>query len=78
MDLGKRLDLCSEISKEEKEDVIDILEDWIREGREDMLKNPKNISLLENISKIIEIKNDLENSNVNLRLSLEALLLNLS
>jgi DNA polymerase-3 subunit delta' len=78
MDLGKRLDLCSEISKEEREDVINMLENWIREGREDLLKNPRNISLLENISKIIEIKNDLENSNVNLRLSLEALLLNLS
>jgi len=78
MEPGKRLDICPEISKEEKEDVIEMLEKWVEESREAMLRNPKNTSAPKNISKIIEVKNDLENSNVNVRLSLESLVLNLS
>ena len=77
MSLGERFDLCLDISKEEKDDVINILENWVEEGRVEMLKNPKNPVHAENIKKIIEIKTDLENSNVNVRLSLEALVLSL-
>ena len=74
---GERLDLCAEISKEEKDAVLEILERWVEEGREEMLKNPGDVSYMKNIKRILEIKNDLENSNVNVRLSLEALLLSL-
>ena len=74
---GERLDLCAEISKEEKEAVLEILERWVEESREGMLKSPNDISYLKNIKRILEVKNDLENSNVNVRLSLEALLLSL-
>lgn len=77
MTLGERLDSCSDISKEEKEDVLDILETWAEEGRAEMLKNPKNTFLAKNVKRIIEIRDDLENSNVNVRLSLEALVLSL-
>lgn len=77
MSLGERLDSCADISKEEKEDVLDILETWVEEGRLEMLKNPKNSNTPKNIKRITEIKNDLENSNVNVRLSLEALVLSL-
>ena len=77
MSSGERFDLCLDISKEEKDDVINILENWVEEGRVEMLKNPKNPVHAENIKKIIEIKTDLENSNVNVRLSLEALVLSL-
>jgi DNA polymerase III subunit delta' len=77
MTLGERLDYCLDISKEEKEDVLDILESWVEEGRVEMLKDPKNLKLPQNIKRIIDIRNDLENSNVNVRLSLEALVLSL-
>ena len=78
MSMGERLDFASEISKEEKEDVVNILECWIEEGREMLLKDPKSVSKIKNIKKILEIKNDLENSNVNVRLSIEALVLSFS
>jgi len=78
MTLGERLDMCSEISKEEKEDVINILEEWVEEGREILLKDPKNSINAINLKRVMEIRNDLENTNVNVRLSLEALVLSLS
>ncbi len=74
---GERLDLCAEISKEEKDTVLEILERWVEESREEMLKNPNEVSYVNDIKRIMEIKNDLENSNVNVRLSLEALVLSL-
>lgn len=77
MEIGERLDVCSEISKSEKETILDVLDMWIEEGREVLLKNPGRDSSVKNIKRIIEIKNDLENTNVNPRLSLEALVLSL-
>lgn len=77
MDLGNRLEICSELSKSEKDEILYILEKWVEEGREMLLKNPKKTLNAENLKKIIKIKNDLENTNVNARISLEALLLNL-
>jgi len=74
---GERLDLCAEISKEEKDTVLEILERWVEESREEMLENPNEVSYVNDIKRIMEIKNDLENSNVNVRLSLEALVLSL-
>jgi DNA polymerase-3 subunit delta' len=78
MSLGKRLELASEISKEEKETVLELLECWIEEGRGLVLKRPSDENRLKNIKRIIEIKKDLENSNVNQRLSIEALVLSFS
>jgi DNA polymerase III delta prime subunit len=77
MDLGERIDICSEISKEEKEDVINMLENWVVEGRKHLLKKPKNVIITTNIKRILDVKKDLENSNVNVKLSLEALVLSL-
>ncbi len=77
MSLGERIDICSEISKEEKEDVINMLENWLIDGRKTLLKNPENVIITANLKRIFEVKNDLENSNVNVKLSLEALALGL-
>ncbi len=77
MSLGERIDVCSEISKEEKEDIINMLENWLIEGRKNLLKKPENVTITTNLNRIIEIKRDLENSNVNVKLSLEALVLSL-
>lgn len=78
MNLGKRLEFASEISKEEKETLLELLECWVEEGRDMILKKPKDENRLKNIKRIIEIKKDLENSNVNQRLSIEALVLSFS
>jgi DNA polymerase III delta prime subunit len=78
MDFGKRLEIASEISKEEKETILELLECWVEEGRELILKKPKDENRLKNIKRIMQIKKDLENSNVNQRLSIEALVLSFS
>lgn len=78
MEIGERLDSCLEISKEEKDDVIYILDKWVEQGRLMMLGSPKNSKIARDLKRILEIKNDLENTNVNVRLSLEALVLSLS
>ncbi len=78
MNLGKRLEFASEISKEEKETILELLECWIEEGRDMILKRPSDKNRLKNIKRIIEIKKDLENSNVNQRISMEALVISFS
>ena len=78
MDLGKRLDAAAELSKEEKETVLELLECWIDEARNILLKNPRDKNCFKNIKRIIEIKKDLEDTNVNQRLSLEALVVSFS
>ena len=78
MSLGERLDEAYEISKEEKENIINTLEIWIEEERDNMLKAKIKQKHANNIKKIIKIKDNLEKTNVNPRLSLETLLLSLS
>ncbi len=78
MSYGQRLDWAGEISKEEREDIIEMLEEWIKEGRGVILKNLTDLKMVKNIKLIIAIKKDLENTNVSGRLSIEALVLNLS
>jgi len=78
MGLGRRLDVAAELSKEEKETVLELLECWINEARNILLKNPRDKNCLKNIKRIIEIKKDLEDTNVNQRLSLEALVVSFS
>lgn len=69
MSIGERLDFIEELAKESREVVVEVLEDWIKKERKDL--NTKNLR------KIIEIKEDIENTNVNLRFSLEVLVINL-
>jgi DNA polymerase III delta prime subunit len=78
MKAGERIDVCTDLSKCEKEIVLEVLEKWAEEGREVLLENPKDSSNMKNLKRVIEVKKDLENTNVNIRLSLEALVLTLS
>lgn len=78
MSFAKRLEFASEIAKEEKEILLELLDCWIEEGREMLLKKPTDKNRAKNLQRIIEIKTDLENSNVNQRLSIEALVLSFS
>lgn len=77
---GERVDWVSEFCKEERDFIIDTLEFWVTQERTSMNKS-KESQVIEtkarNISEILKIIKDLENTNVNTRLSLEVLVLNL-
>lgn len=68
--IGERLAWAAEYSKEDREVVIDTLEDWVSELRNDL--KPNNAF---NIELILKVKNDLENTNLTLKLALETLLI---
>ncbi len=69
---GEKLFWAGEISKEEREVVIEILENFIKQLRTDL-----NTKSAQNIEIIMKVKKDLENTNVSLRLALEYLVLKL-
>lgn len=80
MSLGERLEFISELSKEDKEIIVEILEEWIGEERGEMIKikvieKAKNKSM--NIKYILSVLKDLEDTNINTKLALENLVLNL-
>lgn len=80
MEIGERLDWAAEHYKEEFEDIILVLENWILQEREMMIKAKNNdVAKVKanNIKKIMKIVEDLENTNVNTRLALENLVINL-
>jgi hypothetical protein len=76
LNLGKRLDWAGEMSKEEREDVIQLLEEWVAESRVLMIGSP-NAEQLKNVRQLVNVKEAVENTNVNVRLALEALVVNL-
>jgi DNA polymerase III delta prime subunit len=75
MTQGERLSQANDLSKEEKDDILQTLEYWISEARAEMTsgKNKKNNA--HNISNILDVKNDLEDTNINTKLALEYLML---
>ena len=80
LNVGERLDWVSEFYKEDRAVVIDTLELWVREERNTM-KSSGEIEVMgvkaRNIEAILGILDDLENTNVSVRLSLEVLILGL-
>jgi hypothetical protein len=72
---GDRLDWAGEYSKQEREDVIELLEKWVAESRQMMLDSPSE-SGLENLKFLCSTIKELENTNAGLRLILEALVIN--
>lgn len=74
--VGERMELAEKTSKKEKDEVITILENWIGELRTFLLNHPKS-KTAEAIVKMQEIKNSIEDTNMNVRLALEWLLLNI-
>lgn len=73
LDLGKRMEKAKLLSEKDKEDILFELERWAAELR----RGEKNIKNFANISRILKIKNDMENINVSTVLALENLLLHL-
>lgn len=73
---GEKLAIAEKLAKEEKDTIIDILESWLYDARTYMkLTDSPRIQVTENIKSIIKTKDDLENFNVNTRLTVETLLL---
>lgn len=73
LDPGKRMEKAKSLSEKDKDDILFELERWAAELR----KGEKNIKNFANISRILKIKNDMENINVSTVLALENLLLHL-
>ena len=73
MNLGQRLDKAKEISEMEKEEIGEVMEKWIQDLH---LTTTSSAATLQ-IKKMLQTKKNLEESNVNQRLALEALLLDL-
>jgi hypothetical protein len=78
MAYGERLDWAGEVSKEEKETVSEILEHFVIEARDMMIKNPTKNDSTNTITALVKSKTDLDNTNLNTKLALEALVLNLT
>ncbi|OGC68679.1 hypothetical protein A2415_01865 [candidate division WWE3 bacterium RIFOXYC1_FULL_39_7] len=76
MRVGERLELAIELAKEEREDLINMLDNWVVQGREVLLKNPT-AENAENLNLTLQLKQDLEKTNVNARLGLENVFLHL-
>jgi len=70
MDLGKRLFWVSEFGTINKEETILMLENWIRSER--------NRGIYKNINLISKVLNDVQKTNITLKLALEYLLLHLT
>ncbi|RJR26328.1 hypothetical protein C4561_05565 [candidate division WWE3 bacterium] len=75
--LGQRLDTAKELSGREREDLISIIDLWVKESRKLMI-DTYSLCWAENIIELTKFKNDLEHTNVNARMALEALLLKLT
>ncbi len=69
--------MANELSKEDKEKIIQTLEDYITGAREYLLQNPRK-EIVTSIDLLIETKESIENTNVSVRLALERLFLNIA
>lgn len=68
--VGERLKLAEELAKKEDDFIIDQLEYWVKEERYEMTNHQK-FYKHKNIELLLELLQDLEETNVNTRLALE-------
>lgn len=73
--VGERLSQAEKISKKDDDFIIDLMEFWIREERFEMTQNDR-VEKYKNIELILKFLDDIENTNVNKRLALETLFMN--
>jgi len=71
MSVGERLDIIEELSKEEKETIILVIEEWIREERNNLNKIDSTVT----IETFLKVREDLEKTNMNTKFLLEYLML---
>ena len=75
-DVGRKLKLAETLAKKDDDFVIDLLEFWIREERFEMTENEK-FEKHNNIELLLSFLEDIENTNVNVRLALETLFMSI-
>ncbi|MFA6982198.1 MAG: hypothetical protein WC243_04220 [Patescibacteria group bacterium] len=71
MDIGNRFVWAEETSKMEKQDIVDLLEEWVGTLRKDVMRNREAIGVT------LKVAKDLDQTNINVRLALEYLVLNI-
>lgn len=81
---GERLDWVEEFSKEERNTIIGILEEWVESARELLIIASPEVGSFEfsgfgthSVESILEVIDDFENTNVGARLTLENLVLSI-
>ncbi len=74
-DVGRKLKLAETLAKKDDDYIIGLLEFWVREERFEMTENTR-FEKHTNIEMILSFLEDIENTNVNVRLALETLFLN--
>ena len=77
LNFGERLDWAEEFSKEERNTIIEVLEEWVESARELMLDESFTTVGPNAVEGILAAIEDLENTNVGARLAIENLLLNI-
>ena len=75
MTTGERLDLVENLAKEDKDDILEILDGWVVKERELLVTGKENYT--KTIEMILKVREDLENTNVNTKLALEYLAINI-
>jgi DNA polymerase-3 subunit delta' len=74
--VGQKLRMAQEIAERDREEVIELMEQWIREQRHEMLED-ENYHKASNIKTLVNFLEDVEETNINVRLALETLFLKL-
>ncbi len=82
MTLGQRLSYAAELAKEESEALSELLDTMVRDLQQQIARNivvekAQQAANAHNAHLILQVKNDLENTNINTKLALEYLVLNL-
>jgi DNA polymerase III subunit delta' len=78
MSRGQRMLWAQETSKEEREEIMEMLESWVGGERKHLsARDKKSSESAQNIILIDQVKNDLEKTSVNLKMALELLVLRL-
>lgn len=76
LDKSSQFELIEELAKNEKEDIVHIMEMWLSQLETTLIRNP-NLHTTYNIERIIAIKTSLEKTNINTKLALEHLVIGL-
>lgn len=76
-EIGEKFSWALEAGKMDRENLIQILNEWIVNVRKLMLENQTDNQLAKTLENIIMVKKDLEETNINQKLAIETLLLNI-
>jgi DNA polymerase-3 subunit delta' len=77
MDIGKRMEIVNEISKLDSEEIVELIDYWTLVLRDKKSGNPKeNLKYYKWILNLVNLKNDIEDTNASVKFGLENLFIN--